>query len=131
MFPSWLVYGCLVASPVVITGGTVAALSLIAGFRKGFGAFTTLPPAAFTAALGFLALHGGFFAAGFLYAHGRRGLALWLTAPVSVIATLVLLATAVKLSDSTQDAGRWLVPTMLGAGVVAYWGPVVALAGGK
>ena len=130
MHPRPIVLIPLILSPVTILVGTLLLLQLIAGFRKGFGAFTELPPAAVWAGLVSLAIHAGFFAAPFLYyTSNRRSLALWLTAPIAILATLVALAALARLlGGEAEDARRWLIPAILGGIIVAYWAPVATLA---
>lgn len=129
MPPRPLIFIPLILSPATILIGTLLLLQLIAGFRKGFGAITELPPAAMGAALVFLAIHAGFFAAPFLYSSNRRSLALWLTAPLAALATLIALAALARLlGGEAEDARRWLVPAILGSVIVAYWAPVATLA---
>lgn len=127
MLPRLLVFGVLVLSPIVIVAGVVLMLSVIAGFRRGFGAISELPPAALAAAVVVLAVHGGFFAAPFLFAAGRRGLAVGVTAPVAVVGTLAIIAGGVWLLRESSEAPGWLVPALVGMVAAAYIAPVCAL----
>lgn len=74
--------------PVVFVTLALGVVSLAHAFRKSFGAHSSASVASFIFVLVVIGVHAGYFAAPFLYHAGRTTLALWLTMPVAIIATI-------------------------------------------
>jgi len=133
--PRWLAMIMLVTSPVMLTTVVVGSLMFVASFRKGFGAFTTIRPEAVLIAAGFWALHLGFILAPFLYMHERKSLAMWLTIPLAVLASLMIAFFVMQESGHPRNVAsgvaNLLMNAMMFGGVVVYWLPVAALMTGR
>lgn len=116
--------------PILLTGMIGGGLYWIRGFRRSFGAHRSLPGAAVVAAIGLVILHAGYFTAPFLLGSDRAATALWLVAPVALIATAACLwfvfLSTVSFSPDAGDQFRRR--SLIAAGLLAtYLTPVVVL----
>ena len=113
----------LCVPPIVLTGLLGGTLSLVSGFRKGFGAHRPLTAATYLIAGAFALLHGGYYGAPLLLSLDRAALALWLTAPVALVATgalcwfLVCSATSIS-TEAGMRFRRW---SLVAVGLLATY----------
>ncbi len=128
MLPRVAVMIGLVLSPIVLCAGLIGVINLASGFRRSFGAGNAVSIGMIVALALVVPVHAGFAAAPFLLSAGRRGLAMWLTAPVAIPGTLVLGSMAMRVIADGAQAGAWVVPLLIGVALVGYIAPVVLLA---
>lgn len=107
----------------LLSGGVF--LSLAVKFRKSFGVIHDLPPGGKAMVALLLLIHAGYLAAPFLHMASKRSLALWLTTPVAIIATLSIILIGAFASRDNSDA-PWLLLVALIA-LAMYWTPIAAL----
>lgn len=127
--PRWLAMSLLLLSPLLILGLTALVLKITSDFRRSFGAVNPTPVGAVAVAAAFLALHAGYAAAPFLLTGGRRTLALCLTTPPAILASLLVLGliatNGLRPGAVGQTAAGFAVSLVLF--VVAYWAPIAGL----
>ena len=78
----------LVIPPVVFVALALGVVSIANAFRKSFGTHSSATVSSWIFVLVVIGVHAGYFAAPFLYNAGRTTLALWLTMPLAIIATI-------------------------------------------
>jgi hypothetical protein len=112
--------------PIVFCIATGIALKVVSGLRRSFGARRSLTPHAMLAGVVVLVLHGGFFLAPLLLYQGRTTIALLLMTPISLLASLAIIALFIRLSESRAVSGR--IGTIAFVLLSAYLFPVLVLA---
>lgn len=78
----------LAIPPVVFVALALGVVALAQAFRKSFGTHSSATLASWIFVVVVIGVHAGYFAAPFLYNAGRATLALWLTMPLAIIATV-------------------------------------------
>lgn len=120
----------LCVSPIILSGLVGGTLYWIRGFRRSFGAHRGLPGSAILVAIGLGIVHGGYFIAPLLYRADCIGLALWLVAPVAIVASLVLVWHLLfnSMSFAPDAPERFRRKSLVVAGLLAtYLVPVFVL----
>ncbi len=131
--PRWLIMAMLVVPPIVMGAVAIALLSLAGSWRKSWGAQSSVNAAAIPIAGVALLLHAGYALAPRLHATGRTALGLWVTIPLAIIVTVLVLGWIGLNADSSGgdgSGGKWWLWAPLGL-IVVYWTPVVALLIGR
>lgn len=119
----------LILPPALAILGGATFIALAIKFRKSFGTIHDLPPGAKATIALLLLAHAGYLAAPFLHVASKRTLALWLTSPVAIIATLAIIVSAIIGARASSDS-HWIA---LGALIAfaLYATPIAALIWGR
>lgn len=95
----------LTLPPVALTGGFVGVLIFIRSWRRAWGAHRQNNGAMLLATLAFLLIHAGYLASPVLFHLSRATLALWLTVPVALLLTGVLVIKVFPDAAFSRRAG--------------------------
>lgn len=126
--PRALALAMLILPPLLALLGGTFFLALAIRFRKGFGAIHDLPPGGKALILAALIVHAGYLAAPFLHVAHKRAIALWLTSPIAIAATLTLVVVIARANRSVEPT--WTALAVCTA-LVLYWTPIAALIWGR
>lgn len=124
MMPRALAMAMLILPPLLALLGGGLFIALAMRFRKGFGAIHDLPPGGKAMIAVLLLVHAGYLAAPLLHAAHKSALALWLTSPVAILATLGLILAASIGSRASETP--WIAVGAVIA-IALYWAPIAAL----